>query len=55
MDWLISNFATVVIGLLLLVGVIFAVRALIKAHKHSGCGGGCSGCSCVGKCPHSKQ
>ncbi|MCD8147967.1 MAG: FeoB-associated Cys-rich membrane protein [Clostridiales bacterium] len=54
MDWLISNLATVVIGLLLLVAVIFAVRALIKGHKHSGCSGGCAGCSCAGKCAHTK-
>ena len=57
--WLISNLATVVIGLILLVVVVLIVWKLLKdrkAGKHicggscGSCGGGCSGCPMHGQC-----
>lgn len=45
LEWLIQNCATTVIGAILLVAVILAVRSMIKTEKSGGCNGGCSGCS----------
>ncbi len=45
--------ATLVVGLLLLVAVILAIRSVLRDHKKGGCTHGCSGCSlsgCGGGC-----
>ncbi len=55
LEWLIQNFATIVIGAILLAAVIFAVRSMIKTKKGGGCHCGCSGCKgCSGNdtCSH---
>ncbi|MBR0598294.1 FeoB-associated Cys-rich membrane protein [Sinanaerobacter chloroacetimidivorans] len=39
-----------IIGGLVLIAVIFAVRQVIKNQKNGGCAGGCSGCSQGSSC-----
>lgn len=39
-----------IIGGLVLLTVILAIRKIIKNRKSGGCGGGCSGCSSAGSC-----
>lgn len=59
MSWLAENAATIVIGSILLVAVIFAIRYVVKKAKKGqciGCDGHCSnGCCCSISNENSKQ
>lgn len=50
MDWLVVNFSTIIVGGILFVAVILAIRSirLDKANGKSSCGGNCG--SCGGDC-----
>lgn len=50
LEWITQNLATIVIGTLLLIAIIFAVLSLVKTKKSGGCNCGCSGCK---GCSHS--
>lgn len=43
---------TIIVGLVLLFGVILAIRSVIRQHKSGGCSGGCESCS---GCDHGCQ
>ncbi len=40
--------ATIVVGLLLLVAVLLAIRSVLRDHRKGGCTHGCSGCQLGG-------
>lgn len=44
MGFILSNLATIIIGAVLLLVIIFAVISIIKDKKNGKCLGGCSGC-----------
>ena len=46
-------FGTIVIGIVLLLAFVFAVRSVIKTRKNGGCDCGCS--DCPGKCDAAKK
>lgn len=47
MEWILDNWGTIVVGLVLLTVIYFAVRS-VRRDVHTG---GCSGCSgCSGSC-----
>ena len=55
MAWIISNLATIIISLVLIIAALAAGRYVHKSKKEgtcAGCGGGCSSCShCSGTDP----
>ncbi len=56
LTWLISNWGTLLVSLLLIVLVLFIVRKLRSDKKHgiSSCGANCGCCPMNGKC-HKQQ
>lgn len=52
MEFLTQNGGTILVGLLILVGVVLAVKKIIQDKKNgkSGCGGNCGGCPHSGIC-----
>ncbi len=52
MNWFLDNLATIVVGVILLIAVVLALRSMLKTYKSGECGGGCSGCTCAGACHH---
>ena len=60
LDWIASNWANILIILVIAVAVFFAIRSMVKDKKAgkcscgSSCGCGCSGCAMADKC-HSKS
>ena len=51
-EWIQTNLASLIVGLILLAAVALAVWKLVrdrKAGKHS-CGGNCTGCAMRGNC-----
>ncbi len=58
MTWLAENAATIVIGSILLVAVILAIRYVVKKAKKGqciGCDGHCNGCCCSISNENNKQ
>ncbi len=50
MGFIIENLATIVIGILLLLLIIFAIKKIIHDKKKGKCCGCSSGCTSGGKC-----
>ncbi|MDY3224640.1 MAG: FeoB-associated Cys-rich membrane protein [Candidatus Faecousia sp.] len=55
LQWMIANLGTIIICIVLLTGIFFIVRFLIRQKKQgkSACGCGCANCAMRGSC-HSR-
>ena len=49
-NWIIANVSTVIVGIMVAVMVILALRNIIRGWRKGGCG--CSWSGCQGNCSH---